>query len=316
MTPPKTRPLSLAAVRRARGVIDPAFLGSPMLAQTSLDQALGLALALKVETLNPIRSFKGRGTEFFAAERLGSTPLICASAGNFGQGLAYAGRRRGRQVTVFAATGANPMKIEAMAGFGADVRLEGADFDAAKAAARQHAEQIGGIFVEDGAEPEIAEGAGTMALEMLEQGLDADAVLIPLGNGALAAGVALVLKEARPDLEIACVVAAGAPAMKLSLEAKSVVSTKSVSTISDGVAVREPVPYALECLAPLVDETRAVCEEATREAMRLLARHTGLIVEPAGAIGLAALLEDRERFKGRRVATILCGGNVDPALGP
>ncbi|MBY0423230.1 MAG: pyridoxal-phosphate dependent enzyme [Parvularculaceae bacterium] len=308
-----TRTLNVAFIPRAARVIDPVFLDTPFLRRTSLDAALGMSLSMKVETLNPIRSFKGRGAEFFVAERPGATPLVCASAGNFGQGLAWAGRRRGRPVVVFAATGANPMKIAAMRGFGAEVILAGADFDAAKAAARQYAEESGGVFVEDGAEPEIAEGAGTLALEMLEQGLDADAVLIPLGNGALAGGVAQALKSERPGIEILCVVAAGAPAMKLSLETGRSVRTRSAATIADGVAVREPVPYALQTLAPLVDATVAVGEDATIEAMRLLARHAGLVVEPAGAIGLAAILENRSRFGGRRVATILCGGNVDPA---
>lgn len=308
-----TRPLSLDSVRRAARAIDPVFLGSPLLQRTSLDAALGLQLSLKVETLNPIRSFKGRGAEYFVSERPGTAPLVCGSAGNFGQGLAWAGRRRGRPVVVFAATGANPMKIAAMRGFGAEVILEGEDFDAAKDAARQYAEEGGGVFVEDGAEPEIAEGAGTIALEMLDQGFDADVVLIPLGDGALAGGVALALKAARPATEILCVVASNAPAMKLSLEAGEVISTQSATTISDGIAVREPVPYALRTLAPLVDATLAVSEDATIEAMRLLARQTGLIVESAGAIGLGAILENRPRFEGRRVATILCGGNVDPA---
>lgn len=305
-----TRALSLQAVAKARSAIDPLFLHSPMLTRTSLDAALGVALALKVETLNPIRSFKARGAEFFASERPGSAPLVCASAGNFGQGLAWAGRRRNRRVVVVAAENANARKIEAMRGFGAEVFLAGADFDAAKRTARLYAEDHGGAYVEDGAEPEIAEGAGTIALEMLEQNLDADAILVPLGNGALASGVALVTKKARPALEVLCVVASGAPSMKLSLESGEVVSTKSVATIADGVAVREPVPYALECLKPRIDGTLAVSDDAIHEAMRLLLRHTGLVVEPAGAIGLAAIVESEERFRGRRVATILCGGNV------
>lgn len=308
-----SRPLSLDAIERARSIVDPVFRNSPLLTWTSLDAALGLSLSLKVESLNPIRSFKGRGAEFFVAERSGDASLVCASAGNFGQGLAWAGRRRGRGVVVFASTNANAMKIKAMRGFGADVRLAGEDFDAAKDHARRFALETGGVFVEDGAEPEIAEGAGTIALEMLEQGLEADAVIIPLGNGALAAGVGLVLKTRRPGMRIICAVASGAPAMKRSLDNRRMISTQSADTIADGVAVRAPVPYALECLAPLVDETLAVEERSLREAMTLLVRHTGLIIEPAGAIGLAALLENEARFRGGRVATILCGGNVDPA---
>jgi threonine dehydratase len=190
------RSVSADRIAAAAAAIDPAFTGTPLLRGSALDGALGVELALKVETLNPIRSFKGRGTELFAAELVagrtaaGAAPphLVCASAGNFGQGLARAGVRRGLRVTVFAAEGANPLKVAAMRAFGAEVRLGGGDFDAAKDRARRHAADAGGLYVEDGAWPEIAEGAGTLALELTgAAGGDApDAVLLPLGNGALA----------------------------------------------------------------------------------------------------------------------------------
>src|SRR5918992_5605205 len=159
--------LSLKRIEEASRCIDPVFLGSPQYEAEALGDELGLRLVSKVETQNPIRSFKGRGTDYLL-HRLGGEEgrLVCASAGNFGQGLAYAARKRGVPLTVFAAQSANPAKVESMRRLGAEVRLEGDDFDEAKAAARALAGPEGWRFVEDGREAEIAEGAGTIALEL------------------------------------------------------------------------------------------------------------------------------------------------------
>jgi threonine dehydratase len=307
-TPP--RAVSAEKIAAAPRLIDPVFLASPLLSGTSLDRALGVGLSLKVETLNPIRSFKGRGTELFVAELAGRRPLVCASAGNFGQGLARAGVRHGLSVTVFAARDANPLKIAAMRALGAEVRLEGADFDAAKGVAREHAQSADALFVEDGAWPEIAEGAGTIALELTESAPPPDVVLVPLGNGALVTGMGAWLRHAAPDTRVVAVVAADAPAMQLSFDAARPVSTSAADTIADGIAVREPVPYAVEQMAWTVDEVIQVDEATIVRAMRLLHEHVGLVVEPSGAVGLAAVLAMGDRWRGARVATPLCGGNV------
>jgi threonine dehydratase len=309
---PVVRSISADRIAAAPSRIDPIFLATPLLRGTSLDQVLACELALKVETLNPIRSFKGRGTELFVAGLTEVRPLVCASAGNFGQGLARAGARRGIPVTVFAAKNANPLKIAAMRTLGADVRLAGADFDAAKGAARAHADACGALYVEDGAWPEIAEGAGTIALELTAAGVAPDVVLVPLGNGALVTGMGAWLKHETPDTRVVAVVAAGAPAMQHSFEARGPVPAMSARTIADGIAVRDPVPYAVEQMAWTVDEVVAVDDATLVGAMRLVHEHTGLVVEPAGVAGLAALVAFSDRWRGARVATPLCGGNVTP----
>jgi threonine dehydratase len=307
------RALSAARIANAMSVIDPVFLHTPLLRGSSLDRVLGAEVALKVETLNPIRSFKGRGTELFVASLPDRRPLVCASAGNFGQGLARAAARREVPVTVFAAERANPLKIAAMRALGAEVRLEGDDFDAAKGAARRYAQSAGAVYVEDGALPEIAEGAGTIALEITESGVTPDAVLVPLGNGALVTGMGTWLRHAAPATRVVAVVAAGAPSMRLSFEQGRPVSTPSAHTIADGIAVREPVPYALECMRGVVDEVITVSDDDIVGAMRLAHEYLGLVVEPAGAAGLAALAATPARWRGTLVATPLCGGNVTPA---
>lgn len=307
------RPLDIDRMLTARRLIDPIFLDTPLINQLSLDAALGFELWLKVETLNPIRSFKGRGTELFTATAPApGDRLVCASAGNFGQGLARAAARRGHACTVFAAETANPLKIAAMRRLGAEVRLHGQDFDAAKEAARRHATETGARFVEDGLEPAIAEGAGTIGLELAEAG-HFDAVAVPLGNGALLAGVGAALRHAAPETRIVGVVAAGAPAMQRSLAAGRPIETPQADTIADGIAVRVPVPEALAVLEGRYDDIVAVSDADIIRAMRLALDHLGLVVEPAGAAGLAAMLADPETFRDRRCATVLCGSNVSLA---
>lgn len=304
------RPISVDRIIAAPRAIDPVFLDSPLLHGTSLDRLLDRELWLKVETLNPIRSFKGRGTELLAAELPDRRPLVCASAGNFGQGLARAGARRGVAVTVFAAEQANALKIAAMRALGAEVRLAGADFDAAKEAARAYATSTDARYVEDGALPEIAEGAGTIAREITDAGVAPDVVVVPLGNGALITGMGTWLRHAAPTTRIVAVVAAGAPSMQLSFEARRPVPTSSAHTIADGIAVRDPVPYAVGQMEGRVDEVVAVDDAAIIRAMQLLHEHVGLVVEPAGAAGVAALLQLEDRWRGARIATPVCGGNV------
>lgn len=306
---------SADGILAASKAIDPVFLNSPLIEQQTASAALGLRLFAKAETLNPIRSFKGRGTDWWMQnEPAGTHPVVSASAGNFGQGLAYAGRARGRKVVIFSATTANPGKVEAMRRLGAEVRLEGADFDAAKAAARAYAEAHGCPFVEDGALRTIAEGAGTIALEITEhldrQAIDLNAILVPLGNGALLTGIGTWIRARAPNCKVIGVVASNAPAMKQSWESGRLISTDTAATAADGIAVRECIPYALDCMKTTVDEVWEASEAAIRQARDFCRVHYGLVVEEAGVAGIAGLLENGADLKGKTLATILCGGNV------
>jgi threonine dehydratase len=309
-----TLSLDLDGVLAASPQIDPVFLHTPLRRAAALDDALGCRLLGKDETDNPIGSFKGRGTEWFVATALNSgEAIVSASAGNFGQGLARAATRRGHACTVFAAQTANPAKLEAMRALGAEVRLAGMDFDAAKSAARQYAEEHRLRFVEDGAEPAIAQGAATIALELLAEAAP-EVVLVPLGNGALLEGIGSVLRARAPSVEIVAVVAAGAPSMKLSLEAGRAIETAHADTIADGIAVRVPIASRLPQLRRCCDRIVAVSEAQLLDAMRLIQRHLGMVVEPAGAAGVAGILAEPARHAGRLVATVLCGKNIHPSL--
>ena len=302
------RRLSRERIAEAATVIDPVFLDSPQFLAESL--GVECRLVVKVETLNPIRSFKARGTEFLTSTLAGSKPLACASAGNFGQGMAWSARKRGHALTVFTAVDANPLKIERMRALGADVRPVGEDFDAAHGAARDFALETGARLVEDGRDREIAEGAGTIARELLRWPDAFDSIVVPLGDGALLAGVARWVKAQSPSTGMIGVCAAGAPAMERSLREGRRCELPRTDTIADGIAVRSPFPEAIEDLTGLVDDVLLVDDEAIVGAIRRAHRDLGLVLEPAGAAGLAAVLAHPDRFAGRLVATVLTGGNA------
>ncbi len=303
--------ISLDSIRAAAGGIAPVFRDSPAWLAESLGAALGCTLTVKVETANPIRSFKGRGTDWFVRQRGATTPMVCASAGNFGQGLAYAARARDVPLTVYASRHANPLKVARMRAFGATVVQEGEDFDAAKDAARAFAGSRGHDYVEDGRIAEIAEGAATIAVELLAGDATAfDTIVVPLGNGALLGGMGTWIRHVAPHTEIIGVCASAAPSMKLSWERGAAIPTTSAETIADGIAVRVPIIEAVDSLRGIVDDIVLVDDAGILEAMRLTLRETGVIVEPAGVVGVSAIMADRDRFAGRRVATVLCGGNV------
>jgi threonine dehydratase len=270
-----------------------------------------VTVVLKVETVNPIRSFKGRGADYLL-HRVESQPagFVCASAGNFGQGMAYAARKRGMRLTVFAAVTANSMKVDRMRALGANVILAGQDFDEAKESALGHATQIGAFYVEDGLLGPIAEGAGTIAAELGRMGDPLDACVVPLGNGSLINGMGSWLKRFSPSTTVIAVCPAGAPAMFTSWNAGTPMSTLSIDTIADGIAVRVPVPEALKIMHSVVDEVMLVSDSEIVEAIRWLHRDEGLVVEPAGAAGIAAVAKLEGKLAGRRVAVPLTGGNV------
>jgi threonine dehydratase len=305
--------MDLGRIRAARRVIDPAFLGTPMFPCDALGRRLGCTVSIKLETANPVRSFKARGTELVAdaLARQGQTAAVCASAGNLGQALGWSGIPRGLDVTVVASRSAPAAKLDRMRSLGVELQLVEGDFEAARERAMMIAGQRGVRLVEDSLDIETCEGAATIGLEIVERAPDADAVLIALGGGALATGVGFVLKSLAPHVEVVCVQPHGAPAMTRSWHARQVVTTGTMNTIADGVAGRFPLPEVLDDLLQVADDALLVHEASIIAGMRLLLESAGLVVEPSAALGVAALLENPERFAGRHVVTIICGSNID-----
>ncbi|MEU1199995.1 pyridoxal-phosphate dependent enzyme [Streptomyces sp. NPDC005813] len=305
--------LDTARIRLARRAIDPIFLDSPLYRCEALEPHLGCAVSIKLETANPVRSFKARGTEVVAsllADR-GSRAVVCASAGNLGQALAWSGRGRGLDVTVVASRCATVAKLDRIRALGARLELVDGDHEMARERAAAVARRDGIRLVEDSLDIETCEGAATIGLELVDAMPSFDTVLIALGGGALATGVGHVMKALAPQVEVVCVQPQGAPAMTLSWRQRRVVTTDSTDTIADGVAGRLPIPAVLDDLLLTADDAVLVQEKSITAAMRMLLDHAGLVVEPSAALGIAAILEDRDRFAGRHVVTIVCGSNVD-----
>jgi threonine dehydratase len=310
--------LDIARIEAARRVINPLFLDTPLYRCEALEPDLGCAVSIKLETANPVRSFKARGTEVVASllSDSGARAVVCASAGNLGQALAWSGRGRGLDVTVVASRFAPAAKLDRIRALGATLELVDGDFDVARERAAAVARYHGVRLVEDSLDIETCEGAATIGLELTGQALvntgpSFDAVLIALGGGALATGVGHVVKARAPEVEVICVQPLGAPAMTRSWRERRVVTTDSTSTIADGVAGRRPIPAVLNDLLLVADDAVLVQEASIIAGMRMLLDHAGLVVEPSAALGIAAILEDRDRFAGRHVVTIVCGSNVD-----
>jgi threonine dehydratase len=241
----------------------------------TLGDELGCCITLKIETLNPVRSFKGRGTETvlsWLSQRAESPTAVCASAGNLGQALAYSGSRRGIPVTVVAARTANRFKIERIRALGATVRLEGDDIEDARVIARTIAGDEGAHLVEDSLDVPTCEGAATIGLELLEGESQFDTLVIALGGGALASGMGYVARSLAPHVEVVAVQPEGAPAMALSWRCGSVVHTDTIDTIADGVAGRFPIP---RCSTTSSSSSTTWCSSARTASRRACGCSTG-----------------------------------------
>jgi threonine dehydratase len=294
--------LSLERIEAAQEEIDPVFLDTPQFVDERLSAALGREVLVKVETLNPIGSFKGRGTWLLAQELDPARTWVCATAGNFGQGLAYAARERGARVDVYVSADVSPAKVERMRAIGAWVEVS----ERPDSAAREHAEDNGGILVKDGLHPATAEGAGTIGVE-LGRAPPVDAVIVQVGDGALIAGVARWLKATEPPPRVVGVCASGAPAMADSFAAGRPMRVAGDGTIATALAITEPVPESLARITALVDDIVLVDDDDLRRAMELVAGTLGVLVEPAGAAGVAALSRHAETIRGESLAVVLTG---------
>jgi threonine dehydratase len=293
--------LEPAAMRAAHAAIDPAFTNSPQYVHGGLSRRLGVPVIVKVETVNPIRSFKGRGTWVVVHGLAGEgritrdRPVACVSAGNFGQGIAYAARALGVPAIVFVSRNANPRKVERMRALGADVVSVGETFDHARAASEEYSREHPVELVVDGGDQRIACGAGTLALEVTDAAaigrLPAPATaIIPVGNGALINGVASWLRATLAACRVIGVQAEAAPAMAQSFYAGRPIDTYTADTYADGIAARVAIPSAVALMAGRVDEMRLVSESALREAQSELTQELGITVEGAAAATWAGAL--------------------------
>ncbi|MFD3533924.1 threonine ammonia-lyase [Streptomyces sp. NPDC058664] len=315
-TPDPLHRLMLDDVRGAQKMLSGVARMTAMEGSRHLSSLVGAPVHLKCENLQRTGSFKLRGAYVRIAglrPEQRAAGVVAASAGNHAQGVALASKLLGVHATVFMPVGAPLPKVAATREYGADVRMHGHVVDETLAAAEQYARETGAVFIHPFDHPDIIVGQGTVGLEILEQCPEVRTILVGVGGGGLAAGVGLAVKSVRPDVKVIGVQAEGAAAYPPSLAAGHPVVVESPVTMADGIKVGRPgdVPFAL--IQEYVDDVVTVSEDALSSALLLCLERAKLVVEPAGASPVAALLSDPKAFRGPVVA-VLSGGNVDPLL--
>jgi threonine dehydratase len=304
-------------VAAARPAVEAIARRTPVLSSRTISERAGGVVALKAENLQRTGSFKIRGVAAkLAALGDGCTAgVVAASAGNHAQSLAAAARARGLVCEVFVPTDAPMSKVEAARGQGATVHIGGDSVDACLELAQARARDGGLAFVHPFDDPDIVAGQGSLGLELLEDVPDLAKVVVPVGGGGLCSGVAIAIKEARPDVEVVGVQVAACAPYPESLERGTPVPASSVLTIADGIAVKRPGDLTLDLLGRYADGVVVVDEDAVAEAMVVLMERCKLVVEGAGAVGVAALLGGQVEAAGEgTTVAVLSGGNVDPGL--
>ncbi|MFF2507469.1 threonine ammonia-lyase [Streptomyces sp. NPDC058067] len=308
--------VTLDDVRGAQKMLSGVARITAMEGSRYLSGLVGAPVHLKCENLQRTGSFKLRGAYVRIAGLLPeerAAGVVAASAGNHAQGVAHASSLLGVRSTVFMPVGAPLPKVAATRDYGAEVRLHGQVVDETLAAAQEYARETGAVFIHPFDHPDIIAGQGTVGLEILEQCPEVRTIVVGIGGGGLAAGVAVAVKAVRPDVKVIGVQAAGAAAYPPSLAAGHPVSIPSPATMADGIKVGRPGDVPFQLIEELVDEVRTVSEDELSSALLLCLERAKLVVEPAGASPVAALLSDPRSFEGPVVA-LLSGGNVDPLL--
>jgi threonine dehydratase len=309
--------ITLEEIRRARSRIQTSVLVSPCPRSETFSQMTGNEVFLKLENLQRTGSYKERG----ALHRiLTMTPeerrrgLIAASAGNHAQAVAYHAVRLGMNAEICMPLATPLNKVMATRGFGAEVLLYGANYDEAYAEAQRRSEAYGLTFLHPFDDDAVIAGQGSLGLELLEQQPAVEVVLVAIGGGGLASGLACALKETKPDIRVIGVQAARLPSMKLAAERKSLVTVPAATTIADGIAVRRAGQRTFPMIEKYVDEIVTVEGEEIASAVLLLLEREKILAEGAGAAALAALLYRKTVVSAKKAVVIISGGNMDVTL--
>jgi threonine dehydratase len=309
------QPPTIDDIRAAAERIKGAVIRTPMLVSRTLSEIIGAEVWLKFENLQFTAAYKERG----ALNKLLQLPpedracgVIAASAGNHAQAVAYHAKRLGIPAVIVMPEPTPTVKVTQTAGHGAEVVLHGDMFDDAYAHAKELALEKGYVFVHPFDDPQIIAGAGTVGLEMLEDAPDLDAIVVPIGGGGLMSGISIAARALKPDVEMIGVEAELYPSMKCAIQ--GVRMPLGGDTLAEGIAVKQPGELTSRILKELANDVVLVPERDLERAVAMLAGIEKTVVEGAGAAGLAAMLAHKERFQGRKIATVLCGGNIDTHL--
>lgn len=310
--------LNLEKIYEAKNRIKDVVVQTPLAFAPYLSEISECDVYLKKENLQVTGAFKIRGAynkiaSLSDAQR--ACGVIAASAGNHAQGVALSASKFDIKAVIIMPESTPLTKVNGVKHFGAEVILHGANYDEAYAYATKYADENSLTFVHPFEDEEVIAGQGTVALEILEQCKELDSIIIPIGGGGLIAGMATAIKEINPNIEVIGVSASGAPAFKNSYEQKEAVDSLSVRTIADGIAVRDTSSVTLSYALKHVDRVISVDDEEIASAILYLLEKQKLVVEGAGAVGVAALIHNKlGDVKGKRIALVLSGGNMDVTL--
>ena len=310
--------LDLNTIQKAYGRVSAVAHRTPFSFAPILSKMSGYEVYLKKENLQRTGAFKLRGafnkiaTLIEAGDRGG---VVAASAGNHAQGVAFSAKHFGLEATIVMPESTPLTKVLGVKEFGANVILHGSNYDEAYAFAVTFGEENNYTFVHPFADDEVMSGQGTVALEMFEEVDDLDAMVVCVGGGGLISGMSVAAKSLNPNIKVIGVSAAGAPAMKKSYDAHTAIDTTTVRTIADGIAVRDTSPITLAYILKYVDNFETVCEDEIAAAILFLLEKQKVLVEGAGAVGVAALLHGKiDLPKGSKVGLVLSGGNIDVTM--
>ena len=313
-TPGATTSLTIADIWEAHKLLKPRLHHTPLTLSRTLRDITGADVYLKAENMQRSGSFKVRGA-IYKISRLTSEEykrgVIAASAGNHAQGVAIAAAQYHIPCTIVMPETAPLAKVMATQGYGASVVLHGFTFDDAYAHALELQEASGATFIQPFDDPDVIAGQGTLGLEMLSDLPDADALVVPIGGGGLLAGIAIAARALRPNITIIGVQAEGAAGCRASLDAGEIRTLPAITTIADGIAVKRPGVLPFSIISRLVDEVVLVNDESIISAVLFLMERCKMLVEGAGAAGVAALLSGAVKLSGKKVLVPLTGGNID-----
>jgi threonine dehydratase len=309
------QPPTIDDIRAAARRIDGAVIRTPMLVSRTLSEVIGAEVWLKFENLQFTAAYKERGAlnkllQLTPEER--ARGVIAASAGNHAQAVAYHAKRLGIPATIVMPESTPTVKVTQTKGHGATVVLFGRIVDDAFARARELALENGYVFIHAFDDPQIIAGAGTVGLEMLEDAPDLDAITVPIGGGGLMSGVSIAARAMKPDIELIGVEAELYPSMKCAIQ--NCQMPLGGDTLAEGIAVKQPGELTSRILKEYANDVVLVSERDLERAVAMLVGIEKTVVEGAGAAGLAAMLSEPDRYKGKKVATLLCGGNIDTHL--
>src|SRR6476646_7980421 len=309
------QPPTIDDIRAAAERVKGAAIRTPMLVSRTLSEAIGAEVWLKFENLQFTAAYKERGAlnkllQLSPEER--ARGVIAASAGNHAQAVAYHAKRLGIPATIVMPESTPTVKVTQTAGHGATVVLFGRIVDDAFTKARELALEKGYVFVHAFDDPQVIAGAGTVGIEMLEEAPDLDVITVPIGGGGLMSGISIAARAMKPDIELIGVEAELYPSMKCAIQDCHM--PLGGDTLAEGIAVKHPGELTSRILRDNADDVVLVSERDLERAVAMLVGIEKTVVEGAGAAGLAAMLHEPERFRGKKVATILCGGNIDTHL--